>query len=85
MRKSLQTLLQELVQFIAEVDLTVSNIKTSKKYNYTCPKKVKTKDDENFLELIDLRHPIIEANEEQGIYVPNDVILGELSLGFKWV
>ncbi|MGB5792828.1 MutS-related protein [Poseidonibacter sp.] len=81
--KKFAILLEELVQFIAEVDLTVSNIKTAKKYNYVCPKIVKTKDEENFLELIDLRHPIIEANEEQGVYVPNDIILGELSLASK--
>ena len=81
--KKFTILLEELVLFIAEVDLTVSNIKTAKKYSYTCPKIVKTKDDENFLELIDIRHPIIEANEEQGIYVPNDIILGELSLASK--
>ncbi|KAB7884243.1 DNA mismatch repair protein [Poseidonibacter ostreae] len=81
--KKFAQLLSELVQFISEVDLTVSNIKTAKKYNYVCPKIVKTKDDENFLECIDLRHPIIEANEEQGIYVPNDIILGELSLASK--
>ena len=78
--KKFATLLEELVSFIAEVDLTISNIKTSKKYNYVCPKIVKTNEGENFLELIDLRHPIIEANEEQGIYVPNDIILGELPL-----
>ena len=78
--KKFSTLLDELVLFIAEIDLTVSNIKTAKKYNYVCPKIVKTKDNENFIEIIDLRHPIIEANEEQGIYVPNDLILGELSL-----
>ena len=71
--KKFSTLLSELVVFIAEVDLTVSNIKTSKKYNYTCPKIVKTKDDENFLELIELRHPIIEANEDRGVYVTNDI------------
>ena len=71
------------VVFIAEVDLTVSNIKTSKKYNYTCPKIVKTKDDENFLELIELRHPIIEANEDRGVYVTNDIVLGELNLVSK--
>ncbi len=81
--KKFSTLLEELVQFIAEVDLTVSNIKTAKKYNYVCPKIVKTKEDENFLEVIDLRHPIIEANEEQGVYVPNDIILGELSYSSK--
>ncbi|RXJ60458.1 MutS-related protein [Candidatus Marinarcus aquaticus] len=73
-------LLEELVIFIAEIDVTVSNIKTAKKYNYVCPKIVKTKEEENFLELIEVRHPIIEASEEQGIYVPNDIILGELSL-----
>ncbi len=81
--KKFASLLDELVQFIAEVDLTVSNIKTAKKYNYVCPKIVKTKDEENFVEVIDLRHPIIEANEEQGVYVPNDIILGELSLASK--
>lgn len=81
--KRFSILLTELVMFIAEIDLTVSNIKTAKKYNYTCPKIVKTKDDENFLELIVLRHPIIESNEESGIYVPNDIILGELNLVSK--
>lgn len=78
--KKFAILLEELVSFIAEIDLTVSNIKTAKKYNYVCPKIVKTADNENFLELIEARHPIIEANEEQGVYVPNDVILGELHL-----
>ncbi|RXJ99088.1 DNA mismatch repair protein [Arcobacter sp. CECT 8986] len=77
--KKFAQLLEELVQFIAEVDLTVSNIKTAKKYNYSCPKIVKTQENENFLELIDLRHPIIESNEEQGVYVPNDVIMGQLN------
>ena len=81
--KKFSTLLSELVVFIAEVDLTVSNIKTSKKYNYTCPKIVKTKDDENFLELIELRHPIIEANEDRAVYVTNDIVLGELNLVSK--
>ncbi|OCL84364.1 MutS-related protein [Arcobacter porcinus] len=76
-------LLQELVLFIAEIDLTVSNIKTAKKYNFSCPKIVKTEENENFLELIELRHPIIESNEEKGIYVPNDIILGELSYASK--
>ena len=78
--KKFAILLEELVTFIAEIDLTVSNIKTAKKYNYVCPKIVRTAQSENFLELIDLRHPIIEANEEQGVYIPNDIILGELPL-----
>ena len=73
-------LLEDLVTFIAEIDVTVSNIKTAKKYNFVCPQIVKTKDEENFIELIELRHPIIEAGEDKGVYVPNDIILGELSL-----
>ncbi len=81
--KKFSDLLTELVSFIAEVDVTISNIKTSKKYNYVCPKIVKTSSDENFLELIGGRHPILEMGEERGIYIPNDIILGNLNLAKK--
>ena len=76
-------LLGELVSFIAEVDVTISNIKTSKKHNYICPKIVKSDSNENFLELIDARHPIIEMGEEKGVYIPNDIIMGNLNLAKK--
>ena len=72
--------LLDICKFIAEIDLTVSNIKTSKKYNYVCPKIIKNEHNTNFLEIIDLRHPIIENNQEAGLYVPNDIILGDLNL-----
>jgi len=72
--------LLNLSDFIAQIDLTVSNIKTAKKYNYTCPKIVESEVNNNFIELINLRHPIIENNQETGIYVPNDVILGDMNL-----
>jgi DNA mismatch repair protein MutS len=73
-------LLSELVNFIAEIDVTISNIKASKKLNLVCPKIIETKEDKNFLEIKDLRHPIIEQKEERGIYVPNDIVLGDLNL-----
>ena len=73
-------LLKDLVQFIAELDVTISNIKASKNYNLVPPKIVNCKDDENFLELTELRHPIIEINEQKGIYVPNDIVLGNLNM-----
>ncbi len=76
------TLLSELVGFIAEIDVTVSNIKVAKKHNYACPEIV-TDENANFLELIDLRHPIIEADEEAGVYVPNDIIMGDLKKARK--
>jgi len=81
--KKFSEMLSELVAFIAEVDVTISNIKMSKRYNYVCPKIVKSKSDENFLELIGSRHPILEMGEERGIYIPNDIILGNLNLAKK--
>ena len=78
-------MLQEMVSFIAEIDLTVSNIKTAKKYNYVQPKIIKkdSQNKTNFIEVIDVRHPIIESTEQNGIYVPNDVILGDLQMASK--
>ena len=73
-------LLRNLVKFIAELDVTISNIKASKNYNLVAPVIVNCKDDENFLEIEELRHPIIEINEQKGIYVPNDIVLGNLNL-----
>ena len=81
--KKFSELLSELVSFIAEVDVTISNIKTSKKHNYICPKIVKSESKDNFLELIEARHPIIEMGEEKGVYVPNDIIMGNLNLAKK--
>jgi len=78
--KKFSTMLEDLVYFIAEVDVTISNIKTSKKNNYVCPTIIPTSKDENFIELIQSRHPIIESGEESGIFVPNDIILGDLNL-----
>jgi len=71
-------LLADLVNFIAEIDVTISNIKASKKLNFVSPEIIQSS--ENFVELIELRHPIIELNEQSGIFVPNDLILGDLTL-----
>ncbi|MGE4456583.1 MAG: DNA mismatch repair protein [Arcobacteraceae bacterium] len=78
--KKYSKMIEDLVEFIAEIDVTVSNIKVSKKYNFVCPKIVKTKNNENFLEIIGLRHPIIEQTVDIIEYVPNDVVLGDLTL-----
>ena len=73
------SMLSELVLFVSEVDVTISNIKTSKNNNYVCPKIVRSDKEDNFIELIQSRHPIIESGEEQGIFIPNDIILGDLN------
>ncbi|MDX1808402.1 MAG: DNA mismatch repair protein [Sulfurospirillaceae bacterium] len=78
--KKFAVLLEELVLFISEIDVSVSNIKTSKKHGYVQPHIIqKEENDINFIEVCELRHPIIEANEERGIFVPNDIIMGDLS------
>ena len=70
-------LLDKLIDFIANVDVAISNAKCAKTMNLSRP-IIQTPKDENdyFYEVIALRHPIIEANDERGIYVPNDIFLG---------
>ena len=65
-------LLDKLISFIANIDVAISNAKCSKTMNLSRP----LIEEGNFYEAIALRHPIIEANDERGIYVPNDVYLG---------
>jgi len=60
--------LLELSQKIAEIDVALSSAKVAEKYNYTRPKITNNK-----LKIKDLRHPLIEINQENGIYVPNDI------------
>ena len=67
-------LLDELIVFIANIDVAVSNAKCSKQMNLIRPIIV---ENTNAFETIGLRHPIIEANEQSGIYIPNDLYLGK--------
>ena len=53
--------------------MAISNAKSAKTMNLTRP----IIESGNFYEAIALRHPIIEANDERGIYVPNDIFLGQ--------
>ncbi len=66
-------LLDKLIDFVANIDVALSNAKCAKAMNLTRPEIV----EENFLEAIALRHPIIEANDQRGIYIPNDIYLGK--------
>ena len=66
-------LLDKLIAFVANIDVAISNAKCCKSMNLSRP----IIEEGNFYEAIALRHPIIEANDERGIYVPNDVYLGK--------
>ncbi|MFT7823432.1 MAG: DNA mismatch repair protein [Sulfurimonas sp.] len=65
-------LLDKLIAFVANIDVAISNAKCAKSMNLSRP----VIEEGNFYEAVGLRHPIIEANDERGIYVPNDLFLG---------
>jgi DNA mismatch repair protein MutS len=75
--KKFSFLLEEVIYFIADVDISITNIKNTIKYNLTQPIIVDTQKDENFLEAINIRHLLIEQNQEIGIYVPNSIVMGD--------
>ena len=67
--------LENLIDFIGSLDVAISGAKCADLYNYTKP-LIEDKENKNFIEAIALRHPIIESNEENGIYISNDIYLG---------
>ncbi|WP_457561362.1 MutS-related protein [Caminibacter sp.] len=64
--------LDEFASEIARIDVAISSARVAKERNYFKPKIVETKP-----KFVELRHPLIEANQENGIYVPNDVDFNE--------
>ena len=72
--KRFSHLLDEIITFIADIDVAISNAKCTKELNLSRPIIV---EETGAYEVIGLRHPIIEANEKSGIYVPNDIYLGQ--------
>ena len=70
-------LLERIIAYIADLDVAVSSAKVAKTYNYARPSIVEVKEDENFLQIMQLRHPLIEVQEQSGIYVPNDIVMGK--------
>lgn len=65
-----------LATLLAQIDVAVSSARASDQLRLTRPQIVEGGDDQNLFEAIKLRHPLVEANEERGIYVPNDVVMG---------
>ncbi|NPA65695.1 MAG: DNA mismatch repair protein [Epsilonproteobacteria bacterium] len=72
-------LFDRLIAYIADIDVAVSSAKVAEAYNHARPTIVEVKDDENFLQIMQLRHPLIEVQERGGLYVPNDIVMGKRS------
>jgi DNA mismatch repair protein MutS len=65
-------LLESIISHIGALDVAIGSASVATRYNYTKPTLLE-KSDEPIFEAKDLRHPIIESREENGIYIPNDV------------
>lgn len=72
-------LLKRLIVSIGRIDVAVSTIKAAEKLHLVRPKIVKTGERESLLELTQVRHLLVEAREDSGIYVPNDVRFSNVS------
>ncbi|WP_457743204.1 MutS-related protein [Sulfurimonas sp.] len=65
-----------VISYVADLDVGVSSSKVAQEYKHSRPMIVEAKDDENFMQIMQLRHPLIEVQERGGIYVPNDIVMG---------
>ncbi len=70
--------IEHLISFLAVLDVSLSGAKCAKEFRYTRPVIV-TGASKAFVESVGLRHPLIESREENGIFVPNDLFLGDVS------
>ena len=69
-------LFDRVISYVADLDVGVSSSKVAQEYKHSRPMIVEVADDENFMQIMQLRHPLIEVQERGGIYVPNDIVMG---------
>jgi len=69
-------LFDRVISYVADLDVGVSSSKVAQEYKHTRPNIVQVQHDENFLQIMQLRHPLIEVQERGGLYIPNDIVMG---------
>ena len=69
-------LFDRVISYVADIDVGVSSSKVAQQFNHARPMIIDAKEDENFMQIMQLRHPLIEIQERGGIYVPNDIVMG---------
>jgi DNA mismatch repair protein MutS len=65
-----------VINYVADLDVGVSSSKVAQEYKHSRPMIVEAQKDENFMQIMQLRHPLIEVQERGGLYVPNDIVMG---------
>ena len=71
--------LKEFYGFLSDIDFYCSGAKIAIQNNYSRPKIVKK--EKSFLNIKDLRHPIVEKIHTETEYITNDIHLGETTDG----
>jgi len=66
--------LEHIAVALAQIDVAYSNVVMSE--TYACVRPDIIDSEEPIFEMHKLRHPLVEHREQNGIYVPNDVLLG---------
>ncbi len=69
-------LFDRVISYVSDLDVGVSSSKVAQQYKHSRPMIVDVEADENFMQIMQLRHPLIEIQERGGIYVPNDIVMG---------
>jgi len=69
-------LFDRVIAYVSDLDVGVSSSKVAQSYKHSRPMIVQAKSDENFMQIMQLRHPLIEVQERGGLYVPNDIVMG---------
>ena len=69
-------LFERVIAYVADLDVGMSSSKVAQIYKHSRPMIVEAKADENFMQIMQLRHPLIEIQERGGLYVPNDIVMG---------
>ncbi|QOY52759.1 MutS-related protein [Candidatus Sulfurimonas baltica] len=77
--KRYSLLFDRVISYVADLDVGVSSSKVAEMYKHSRPMIVDVNKDENFMQIMQLRHPLIEIQELSGIYVPNDIVMGNRS------
>lgn len=69
-------LFDRVINYVSDLDVGVSSSKVAQQFKHSRPMIIDVKEDENFMQIMQLRHPLIEVQERGGIYVPNDIVMG---------
>lgn len=69
-------LFERIIAYVSDLDVGVSSSKVAQMYKHSRPMIVDVNGEENFMQIMQLRHPLIELQERGGLYVPNDIVMG---------